>query len=1218
MTNNSANKTPSLFSDGLDSSESNNNSESNVSAVVKTSSTTSSIPPKEPNPTGTAKGAMQTRTKNATKTTKKIAAESFANACDAAGIHPNSYVLAQIDLYNWGPFSGRFTAQLDARGAAIIGPTGSGKTTVVDALMTLLTHKPRYNLASTGGRESDRDLISYIRGATGSGNQSDYRHIARKNKTVTAISALFCPGSKAENVAVTAIPANSANAADSADVQEWIQITAIFWIDSTSNAASDRKDIWLVTKGSQISETNSAATLPPHQAATHNVDEWLTLHHEGGARGLKQFVREADAQHYFDSKKAYLSYISGFFQVNTKAFTLLNRATGLKQLSSVNDIFRELVLDEDTGFATAEDAVQQFQNLKHIRAELEKARKQVLALKPLQTLNQKYRQTDQRIQQWQHLSKHILPAWFARARLQLWQAKKAQLEHELHDHQTKLKTVQTQLQQQQQELDILHERYMQLGGNTEQQLQQQIRTQQQLLTRVESEVCHYQKVCSQLQLDTTLSDAQLVDNKNHARALQHTLQTQHAQQQQRSHELAGRLEHMRQRHKALQEEKQSVLQRPGSNVPYKFQQFRSLLAEQLRLPEDALPYVAELMEVAHEHANWRGAVERAIGSHRLRLLVPQHAMGKALHWVNARDNQLHVRLLQASTQDWEGVFFEDSFVHKLNFKPHALLGTLQHMLAGIDRHCVEDTRALENTPHGLTQAGMMSNKSGYFDKQDQRKLSEGWITGFDNRDSLAQLQHSLSTLADDIQADEAKYEQARTLLNTTAQQLELIKLLLELEFDTIDLPSQTQQMQHLQQQLAALTNPTSDLGKIRLQHEAQKNKVASLYEQESDCKADCKATNTHIAEAHHELQQAQNHAATSLQADEEALGAKHLPKLDTLTIKNLPDAHRTSQHKCNETLQKQKDQLADLSNKIVRQMGAAKAEAPGQLVEVGTDLSDMQAYLDCLRELEAESLPAKQARFLEYLNESAGQGVSNLLASIENTVTVIEERIAELNATLHKVDFQPNNYLQLTPTPVRHPVLRDLEAAQKHLRHAMLKDDAGESHYRALEQLIALLEQATTNKRTLAAKAMLDARYRLQFSVSVLARDTGDVLQVRTDSKGDSGGEKEIITSYILIASLRYALTPRQSSYPIFATVILDEAFSRTSQAVAGRIVSTLREFGLHALFVTPNKELRLLRQHTRSAIVVHRKQQHSSLLNLSWEELDAQAQKRLQDIRNT
>jgi uncharacterized protein YPO0396 len=73
----------------------------------------------------------------------------------------------------------------------------------------------------------------------------------------------------------------------------------------------------------------------------------------------------------------------------------------------------------------------------------------------------------------------------------------------------------------------------------------------------------------------------------------------------------------------------------------------------------------------------------------------------------------------------------------------------------------------------------------------------------------------------------------------------------------------------------------------------------------------------------------------------------------------------------------------------------------------------------------------------------------------------------------------------------------------------------------------------------------------------------------------------------------------------LFGTIVLDEAFSRSSHAVAGRIIAALKEFGLHALFITPNKEMRLLRNHTRSAIVVHRRGLVSTLTTLNWQELD-------------
>jgi len=38
---------------------------------------------------------------------------------------------------------------------------------------------------------------------------------------------------------------------------------------------------------------------------------------------------------------------------------------------------------------------------------------------------------------------------------------------------------------------------------------------------------------------------------------------------------------------------------------------------------------------------------------------------------------------------------------------------------------------------------------------------------------------------------------------------------------------------------------------------------------------------------------------------------------------------------------------------------------------------------------------------------------------------------------------------------------------------------------------------------------------------------------------------------------------------------------------------------------VTPNKEMRLLRAHTQSAVLVHRRQKQSAAVSLSWQEID-------------
>jgi uncharacterized protein YPO0396 len=178
-----------------------------------------------------------------------------------------TFVLIQLDVYNWGAFSGRHTAQFDLEGTAIIGPTGSGKTTLVDALMTLLTANPRYNLASTGGHQSDRELVSYIRGVSGAGNRSgDNEHIARPGKAVSGISACFSNG------------------------DEQLTIGAVFSLDGTSSALADLKRSWVFS-----------------QSQEHALEQWLTIHHEGGARALKQLARETPGLQIYDTKNTYLA-----------------------------------------------------------------------------------------------------------------------------------------------------------------------------------------------------------------------------------------------------------------------------------------------------------------------------------------------------------------------------------------------------------------------------------------------------------------------------------------------------------------------------------------------------------------------------------------------------------------------------------------------------------------------------------------------------------------------------------------------------------------------------------------------------------------------------------------------------------------------------------------------------------------------------------------------
>lgn len=1076
---------------------------------------------------------------------------------------PASFALSHIDLYDWGAFGGRHCAQIDPRGSAVIGPTGSGKTTLIDALMTLLTANPRYNLASTGGHESDRDLASYVRGVTGTGNNSgDNDHVARNGAVVSGIAARFSNG-----VAV-------------------VRVGALFWFDGSSSALADLKRRWFFC-----------------EVETPGLDEWLEAHRSGGARALKQLENETAGFKLFENKAAFLARLRAYFDVGENAFNLLNRAAGLKQLNSIDEVFRELVLDDRSMFAQAAKVAGEFDTLAEIHAALGTARRQRDALLPIRDRWRDRQQWQETLRLQQRLQT-LLPGWFASHAAQLWQTRCAALEHDIARQRERLSALNGEVERQDELRLQLQLEYLQRGGDNIEQLRKDLSRQQQELSRRSEQARQYHALAVLLQRPAALTRESLQANQAWAKQQQPLLQAEFLRQKEILYDAIVLRASQRDTGKTLHAEFEAVKARPGSNIPPPHQRFRAELAQQLGMDEDELPFIAELVEVRKEHASWRGAIERALGAERLRLLLDPAVAGRALDWINGRDNRLDVRLREAEPTAANAVFFDDGFVRKLNFKPHPLREPLKQVLAGLDRHCVS-VGQLRDTPHALTIEGMTSGRRGWYEKRDSKALAIEWMTGFDNKDRLRSLAEQIAAAGAAQEIAERACTRAESAVAETQQRMLALDSVMGLEFDQIDVTRAQQERDHLQTRLAELTSPGSDAEQARQRWEqatAAWKAALDLLARHGAAIAAGEAE--HKAAAAH-LQQARRMAGAGLEEEDAALAAAHLQVPQACELDRLGELLQAGADRIAGAIREAGNRLGSINQSLIADMGRAQKVDTGELSEFGLTPEEAPHYLERLRVLIEEALPEKMQRFQHYLNESSDQGVRLLLSEIEEEVSAIEERLADLNKTLYRVDFQPGRYLQLEPLRVRHQSLRSLEDARSQLRAAMLKDDQGESHYSALRHMVDLLREAADKPKTLAARALLDPRHRLSFAVSVIERAGGAMIETRTSSQGGSGGEKEIIASYVLTASLSYALAPRNGGPSVFGSIVLDEAFSKSSQAVAGRIIQALREFGLHALFVTPNKELRLLRTHTRSAILVHRRGQQASLTSISWEELE-------------
>jgi uncharacterized protein YPO0396 len=96
-------------------------------------------------------------------------------APDVETLEPPGWRLWRLELLNWGTFHDKVWSLTPQGGwSLLVGENGSGKSTAVDALRTLLV-PPRllnYNDASGTGRR-DRSRVSYIRGAWAATSSDD-------------------------------------------------------------------------------------------------------------------------------------------------------------------------------------------------------------------------------------------------------------------------------------------------------------------------------------------------------------------------------------------------------------------------------------------------------------------------------------------------------------------------------------------------------------------------------------------------------------------------------------------------------------------------------------------------------------------------------------------------------------------------------------------------------------------------------------------------------------------------------------------------------------------------------------------------------------------------------------------------------------------------------------------------------------------------------------
>ena len=702
--------------------------------------------------------------------------------------------LARVEVVNWGTFDGFHGVDIARRGHLFTGPSGSGKSSLLDAITAALTPKRAitFNAAAqeNTGRKGDRTWVSYVRGAWAKESDAlEDRTIAsylRKGATWSGIMLRF------------------ERAGD-----DPVSLYRLFHLRGSSNAVGDLKELSFITRSSQ-----DLLEFAPYV--------------EGGVQAKKLKAEQKPLVVASGAKPgAYFTKLRRLLGIkNETALQLLHRTQAAKNFGTLDTLFRKFMLDEPKTFDMADKAIEEFRELREAHAHVVDLGHQKEALLLVQEAVREYESAQESVADLDALSSAVVP--FADT-LKLDSARKAlsTVNGTCVRAENSLTKAQERVAAAEEQLTIADRRVLKLGGGDQRNLQARIADAEKVLEQVRGRrKSLFVRMRSRgLPLPETESDyVQLLATAQDTLAKPLPKAASHEQQSQ--------LAQSRDRVTRLQRELES-LNRRKSSIPSALLDVRDSLAAELGIPEGLMPFAGELMSVRAEHKAWSGAIERALAPISTALLVRDRDLDAVLDAVNRKHLGLNLTVdavpqnvpAPAPTKD------ERSLVYRVDVSEGPFNEYLNHQISTrFDFACVDSPSQLDGVERGLTIQGLIKRSRRRYVKADRVPVDDRsrWVLGGDTEPKRRVLEAELEQARSLYQSRSEEVNQAADRRDKELAQRHMLSELLQKPWSDIDVVAAANQVSTLEQQWADLVKPMSELGQAT---EAQAQAKARVREE---------------------------------------------------------------------------------------------------------------------------------------------------------------------------------------------------------------------------------------------------------------------------------------------------------------------------------------------------------------------------------------------------
>jgi uncharacterized protein YPO0396 len=1077
------------------------------------------------------------------------------------------WVARDLQLVNWGGYDGHHRVRLAATATLLSGGSGSGKSTLMDAYIALLMpHTTPFNGASNGGvvgrprGKDQRNILSYARGKLDESRTADgtRERVLRGDgrDTWSAISMTWADQSGREFTGVRAwyVPSTARTLED------------VVAVRATCDGPFDLRDLEAATTDRLGRAAISAAGLTPF-----DTDREFTA-------------------------RLHTTLGIGATGDGSRAVALLGRIQAGQQITTVDALYKSMVLEEPDTFATADAVVEQFDKLTGTRDQMVTARQQVKALEPIRGHRVAIEEAAGRLRVIEGIGSFDVatsPAALWRHERRLGLLRDVEVDVQVRHQHAQRQAVETaaRVEAAKSELDGVKQTLWASGGDRLATAQRELAGARARVEQVDRARARLDELLAEALGVGVSTEAEFTELADRARAAladgdakasaRRSFGDAMSDKKEAGAELA-----------VLQSERAAVARR-ADNIPGDLHRARAALAEAAGLTPEDLPFVAELVEVRTEHEPWRDAFNLALGGFATLLLIDSAHLGAFRKAIDAVPTARRIRFEGVPTDQRSDVALDPrTLPGRLDVRPGPFAGWLRAELASRYAYvCVDTPGELSQHAKALTRGGQVSEgRRGAHGGQGRAN-----VLGFTNTNRLAHLDAQIAEAERRRQLAENRVVAAEAYLDQHEGELRAYDALGEITWGQVDVASARAERDRWSQVIEDVTSGNPEVTRLQQRSEQLETSIRALTEELGRTKGAAGALGEQWSAVSDQVDEAQQ----ALDAGQEAgtVVAEDLRTYLDGLLGAAPEGSSPGQVLAafDQTLARTGEILRADRQAAQGAIGTAR-DALRRIFEtfverwpdpnLGTDPDE--AYPDfarILEVLEENGLHELEAEWRKSLLRLSGNDLTDLHNALARSVREIKERIQPVNDILTDLPFADDGHrLRIDARDTQSVVVARFRKELRDLQELLATDATDAERERRYARMAKVIDRIRRTAPDFAD--LVDVRRHVRLSAEKIDLDGNHVALY--DHIGEkSGGESQELVAFIVGAALRYQLGDAGAARPRYAPVFLDEALIKADARFTGRAIGAWRGLGFQLVIGAPNDKFSALEPHVDLEYVV-------------------------------